>query len=113
MKSIFIEKFLGLDIREDSIALTLVGKKFRDTEIIAGEFISLKLLTGKDEKAEIHFLNEINRFLIEHNAWSQSVVVSLPRSLTMFKTFELPAPDIKAVCSMIEFELERHFPSGL
>ena len=113
MKSVFIEKYLGLDIREDSVALTLIGKKFRDTEIIAGEFIDLKLLTGKDKKAEIHFLNEINRFLIEHNAWSQSVVVSLPRSLAMFKTFELPAPNIKAVYSMIEFELERHFPSGL
>ena len=113
MKSVFIEKYLGLDIREDSVALTLIGKRFRDTEIIAGEFIDLKLLTGKDEKAEIHFLNEINRFLMEHNAWSQSVVVSLPRSLAMFKTFELPAPNIKAVCSMIEFELERHFPSGL
>ena len=113
MKSVFIEKYLGLDIREGSVALTGIGKRFRDTEIIAGEFINLKLLTGKDEKAEIHFLNEINRFLIEHNAWSQSVVVSLPRSLAMFKTFELPAPNIKAVYSMIEFELERHFPSGV
>ena len=45
MKSIFIEKYLGLDIREDSVALTVIGKKFRDTEIIAGEFIDLKLLT--------------------------------------------------------------------
>ena len=113
MKSVFIEKSLGLDIREDSVALTLIGKKFGNTEIIAGEFIDLKLLTGKDEKAEKHFLNEINKFLIEHNAWSESVVVSLPRSLIIFKTFELPAPNIKAVYSMIEFELERHFPSGL
>jgi len=113
MKSVFIEKSLGLDIREDSVALTLIGKKFRNTAIIAGEFIDLKLLTGKDEKAEKHFLNEINKFLIEHDAWSESVVVSLPRSLAIFKTFELPAPNIKAVYSMIEFELERHFPSGL
>ena len=43
MKSVFIEKYLGLDIREGSVALTLIGKKFRDTEIIAGEFINLKL----------------------------------------------------------------------
>ena len=113
MKSVFIEKSLGLDIREDSVALTLIGKTFRNTAIIAGEFIDLKLLTGKDEKAEKHFLNEINKFLIEHDAWSESVVVSLPRSLAIFKTFELPAPNIKAVYSMIEFELERHFPSGL
>ena len=113
MKSALIEKSLGLDIREDSISLTLIGKKFRITEIIAGEFISLKLLTGKDEKAEKHFLNEINKFLIENDAWPESVVLSLPRSLMLFKTFELPAPDTKAVYSMIEFELERHFPSGL
>ena len=31
----------------------------------------------------------------------------------MFKTFELPAPDAKTVHSMIDFELERHFSSGL
>ena len=64
MKSVFIDKTLGVDIREDSVALTLIGKKFGNTEIIAGEFIDLKLLTGKDEKAEKHFLNEINKFLI-------------------------------------------------
>ncbi len=113
MKSVFLEKSLGLDIREESIALTLIGKKLRIAEVLAGEFIELKLLTGKDEKAEKHFLNEVNRFLIENNSWPESVVVSLPRSLIMFKTFELPAPDIKAVHSMVDFELERHFSSGL
>jgi len=113
MKPPLTEKSLGLDIREDSVSLILINKKFRSTEILAGEFIDLKLLTGKDEKAEKHFLNEINKFLIENDAWPDSVVVSLPRSLILFKTFELPAPDIKAVYSMIEFELDRHFPSGL
>jgi Tfp pilus assembly PilM family ATPase/cell division protein FtsB len=113
MKSIFTERALGIDIRERSVALTLIGKNFRNTEILASKFIDLKLLTDKDEKTEKHFLNEINRFLIEHDAWSNAVAVGLPRSLVMFKTFELPAPDIKAVYSMIEFELERHFPSGL
>ena len=52
MKSVFLEKSLGLDIREDSISLTLIGKKLRLVEVLAGEFIELKLLTGKDEKAE-------------------------------------------------------------
>ncbi|MEK9629112.1 MAG: pilus assembly protein PilM [Nitrospinota bacterium] len=113
MKSVFLEKSLGIDIREDSVALTLIGKKLRMAEVLAGEFIELKLLTGKDEKAEKHFLNQVNKFLIENNSWPESVVVSLPRSLIMFKTFELPAPDIKTVQSMVDFELERHFSSGL
>jgi Tfp pilus assembly PilM family ATPase len=113
MKSVFLEKSLGLDIREDSISLTLIGRKLRLAEVLAGEFIDLKLLTGKDEKAEKHFLDQVNRFLVEQNTWPESVIVSLPRSLVMFKTFELPAPDMKAVQAMVEFELERHFPSGL
>jgi Tfp pilus assembly PilM family ATPase len=113
MKSVYLEKSLGIDIREDSISLILTGRKLRLSEVIAGEFIYLKLLTGKDEKAEKHFLDQVNRFLVEQNTWPESVIVSLPRSLIMFKTFELPAPDMKAVQSMVEFELERHFSSGL
>lgn len=113
MKSLFLEKSLGLDIREDSVSLTLVEKKLRVTEVIAGKIIELKLPTGDDEKAEKHFLNEVNRFLVKQNCWPESVAVSLPRNFVMFKTFELPAPDIKAVRSMVGFELERHFPSGL
>tara|TARA_Y100001960_G_scaffold267921_1_gene292504 strand:- start:1609 stop:3087 length:1479 start_codon:yes stop_codon:yes gene_type:complete len=113
MKSIFIEKSLGMDIREDSIALTLMGKKLRIAEVLAGDFFKLKPLTGQDEKAEKEFLNKVNQFLIANNTWPESVVVSLPRNLVMFKTFELPAPDEKTVRSMIDFELERHFPSGL
>ncbi|MGK0180187.1 MAG: Tfp pilus assembly PilM family ATPase, partial [Nitrospinales bacterium] len=113
MKSVFLEKSLGMDIREDSINLTLIGRKLRLAEVLAGEFIDLKLLTGKDEKAEKHFLDQVNRFLVEQNTWPESVIVSLPRSFVMFKTFELPAPDMKAVQAMVEFELERQFSSGL
>ena len=52
MKSVFIEKSLGVDIREGSVSLTLVGKKLRTVEVLAGKTIALKPLTGKDEKAE-------------------------------------------------------------
>ncbi|MBT3510681.1 MAG: pilus assembly protein PilM [Nitrospina sp.] len=113
MKSIFIEKSLGMDIREESVSLTLIGKKLRAIEVLAGKTIALKPLTGKDEKAEKHFLNKVNRFLVEHDTWPESVVVSLPRSYITFKTFELLAPDLESVQSMVEFELERQFSSGL
>ena len=113
MKPIYLDKSLGLDIREDSISLALIGRKLRLAEVLAGKFIDLKLLTGKDEKAEKYFLDQVNRFLVEQNTWPESVIVSLPRSFVMFKTFELPAPDMKAAQAMVEFELERHFSSGL
>jgi Tfp pilus assembly PilM family ATPase/Tfp pilus assembly protein PilN len=113
MKPVYIEKSLGIDIRERSASLTLIGKKLRAIDVLAGKTIALKPLTGKDEKAEKYFLNKINRFLIEHNTWPESVVVSLPRGYITFKTFELLAPDLESVQSMVAFELERQFSSGL
>ncbi len=113
MKSLYIEKSLGVDIRENSVTLTLAGKKIRTIEVLAGKTIALMPLTGKDEKAEKHFLNKVNRFLIDNDSWPESVVMSLPRGHITFKTFELPAPDLTSVRSMIDFELERQFSSGL
>ena len=55
MKSIFTEKSLGIDIREKSVSLTLLGKKLRSVEILAEQTIAIKPLTGKDDKAEKHF----------------------------------------------------------
>jgi Tfp pilus assembly PilM family ATPase/Tfp pilus assembly protein PilN len=113
MKSIFTEKSLGIDIREQSVSLTFLGKKLRSIEVLAEQTIDIKPLTGKDEKAEKHFLNKVNHFITEHNAWPESVVVSLPRGYVTFKTFELPAPDLESAQSMVAFELERQFSSGL
>jgi Tfp pilus assembly PilM family ATPase/Tfp pilus assembly protein PilN len=113
MKSIFTEKSLGIDVREKSVSLTLLGKKLRTIEVLAEQTIAIKPLTGKDEKAEKHFLNKVNHFITEQNIWPESVVVSLPRGYVTFKTFELPAPDLESAQSMVVFELERQFSSGL
>ncbi|NIQ00706.1 MAG: hypothetical protein GWO19_09395, partial [Nitrospinaceae bacterium] len=51
--------------------------------------------------------------LMKMNLWPENVVVSLPRHHYSFQSFELPAPDRKAVDSMVEFEMERHFSFGL
>ena len=113
MKSIYTAKSLGMDIREESISLTLLGKKLNTIEVLVGQTIALKPLTGKDEKAEKYFLNKVNQFIVEHDTWPESVVVSLPRGHITFKTFELPAPDLESVRSMVPFELERQYSSGL
>ena len=113
MKSLYIEKSLGMDIREESISITLLGKKLNAIEILGGQTIVLKPLSGKDEKSEKHFLNKVNQFIVKNEAWPESVVISLPRNHITFKTFELPAPDLESVRSMVPFELERQFSSGL
>jgi Tfp pilus assembly protein PilN/Tfp pilus assembly PilM family ATPase len=113
MKPIYLEKSLGIDIREQTVALTLLGKGLRSVDIIASHFFQIPPLGPDNEKAEMDFLDRVNRFLIKRDIWPENVVVSMPRSQFTFQTFELPAPDLKSVNSMVVFELERHFSAGM
>jgi len=113
MKTIFLEKSLGLDIREESIAITLLGKTMRKVQVIDWEFFKIPLLSHDKENSENIFLEKINQFLMQNDSWPENLVVSLPRDNYTFQSFELPAPDLKTAHSMIRFELERHFSSNI
>lgn len=113
MKNIYLEKSLGLDIRDESVAITLLGKTLRSVHIIACDFFQIPPLFPVSEKPEKYFLDSINRFMIQTNVWPENAVVSFPRHLYSFQSFELPAPNLKSVRSMIGFELERHFSSKI
>ena len=113
IKTFYFEKSLGIDIREESICLTLLGKSFYQTDVLAAKFISIQNLESNNEKAESKFLELVNRFMMENEAWVENVVVSIPRSKFTLQSFELPAPDRRSVDSMMKFELERHFSSDV
>lgn len=110
MKPIYFNRSLGIDIRDESVSLTLMGSQLRSLDIIDFHFFKIKPLTPGDEDAEAYFLEEINRFLLQHDIASTHVAVSLPRSLISLQSVELPAPDRNTVDSMVIFELEKHFP---
>ncbi|MFQ5671610.1 MAG: PilN domain-containing protein [Nitrospinales bacterium] len=111
MKPFYLDKSLGLDIREESVAITLLGKQLRSIHTLGSRFFKIQPLRGNDEsaeKAEKFFLEEINRFLMRYPHAPNNVILSLPRNLITFKTFDLPAPDRKSIDAMIKFELEKH-----
>ena len=113
MNSFYLEKSLGIDIRENSVCLTLLGKTINRVDVLACEYIQIQPLTKGSEKAESIFLEKINSFIIEHDAWTENVIVCIPRSKLTLQSFELPSPDLKSVNSMMGFELERHFSSSI
>jgi len=113
MKSFYLEKSLGIDIRENSVCLTLLGKTLYRVDVLASKYITIQPISKGDEKAESIFLEQVNRFIIEHDAWTENVIASIPRSKITLQSFELPSPDRKSVDSMMGFELERHFSSSL
>lgn len=113
MKNFYFEKTLALDIREESVALVLLGKKIRDIDILAFHYFQMPPLRKNDEEAERYFLAEINRFLLRHNEFPHNFVISIPRCYVSFKSFDLPAPDRKSVESMVEFEVDKHFSTNV
>ncbi len=113
MKSMYLGKSLGLDIRKESVAVTLLGKSFRSIKVIDADFFKIPLLSKDNEKAEKHFLEKLNGFLMKTNSWPENLAISLPRTHYSFQSFELPAPDLKSAHAMVKFELERHFSSNL
>jgi len=113
MKTIYIEKSLGIDIREESVALVLLGKTVRSIDILGGKFFRILPLTPGNEKAEKVFLERMNKALIALGTYPESQIVSLPRKHYTLLAFELPAPDHKSARAMVPFEMERHFSSGL
>lgn len=112
MNNIYLEKSLGIDIREESVAITLLGKTFKSIKIIDADYFKIPFLFEDKEKSEKFFLEKINTFLIKNNAWPENLAISLPRTHYSFQSFELPAPDLKSAHAMVPFELERHFSSN-
>ena len=113
MKNIYLEKSLGIDIREESVSLTLLGKTFRSIKIIDADFFKIPLLSQDPESSEKYFLQKINGFLMKTDAWPENLAISLPRTHYSFQSFELPAPDLKSAHTMVKFELARHFSSNI
>lgn len=109
MTPIYLEKSLGLDLREESVSLVLLGKRVRKIDILGFHFFRIKPLRKDDPEAEALFIDEIKRFLQQYDVSQCGAVVSLPRSAIGFQSFELPAPDRNVIGSMIEFEVEKHF----
>jgi Tfp pilus assembly PilM family ATPase len=104
-------KSLGIDIRDEFVALTLLSKKMRSMEILGSHFFRTFPARGQKALEQI-MINEISNFMVGLKTPPHSVVLSLPRRLVTIQTFELPAPSRKELDSMVEFELERHFSSN-
>ena len=102
------EQFLGIDIREEHTALTLVEKTWGGMEIVQSHWFRLYPERG-DEENEALFVQELDDFLENGKAKPKEVLLSLPRQNCTLQSFNVPATNSQALDSMIQLELERHF----
>ena len=106
------EKYLGIDIRDEFVALTLVAKTWGGVDLVRSHWFRLFPEQG-NEAPESLFVQELNEFLNKGKIKAKAVILSLPRQNCTLQYFDLPAPDAETLDSMIQMELDRHFPFPL
>ncbi len=106
------EQYLGIDIRDEFVALTLLAKTWGEVELVRSHWFRLFPEHG-DAETENHFAQELEDFLKTGKVNPKAVILSLPRQHCTLQSFDLPAPNPEALDSMIQLELDRHFPFPL
>jgi Tfp pilus assembly PilM family ATPase len=102
------EQYLGIDIRDEYAALTLVAKKLRGVDIVRSHWFRLYPDQG-DETTEELFVQELDDFLKIGKVKPKEVLLSLPRQNSTVQSFDVPVTDEQAMDSMIQLEMDRHF----
>ena len=102
------EQYLGIDIREEYAALTLVAKTWRGVEIVRSHWFRLYPERGDEENEDL-FVQELDDFLKTGNVKPKEVLLSLPRQISTLQSFDIPATNAQALDSMIQLEMDRHF----
>ena len=115
MNSSYFHTSLGLDFHDGYVAMTLMKKNLSQIGVMDGNYAEMSPLEfSSNPELESQFVQEVQGFLKRKNCRPKFVCLSLPRSLFFFESFEVPVPpERKFLDSMIEFELEKHFSSGL
>ena len=102
------EHYLGIDIRDEYAALTLVAKTWGGVDIVRSRWFRLYPEQGHEETEDL-FVQEVTGFIKAENVKPKVVLLSLPRQNNTVQSFDVPAPNAQALDSMIQLEMDRHF----
>ena len=102
------EQYLGIDIRDDYSALTLVSKTWSGVDIVRSHWFRLYPEQGNEETEDL-FVQELDGFLKIGKIKLKEVFLSLPRQNSTVQSFDVPSPNAQALDSMIQLEMDRHF----
>ncbi|MFI5304850.1 MAG: PilN domain-containing protein [Nitrospiria bacterium] len=93
---------LGIEIRKDAWVLTHLKSSLFNSKIVRH-----LILNSPEDDGRIE---ELKRYHSANGLRQTPIAIVLPRSLTLTRVFEIPAPSEGAVGSVLKFEIERHLP---
>ena len=100
---------LGIDIKEDGIAIAYLKKSFRNVRLAAHALYSLEKDMQLRKKLEI-VRERLREFMRENRISSVPVFIGIPGELTIFKDIEFPSVVKENLRSTLRYEMEKHVP---
>jgi len=101
---------LGIDIKEDSVAIIYLKSSFKGLNIAARSVYALEKDRALKEKLNI-IRELITDFMQEnHVNGSSTIFIGIPGNLTIFKTIEFPTAVKENLRSTLRYEMEKYVP---
>ncbi|MDX9715693.1 MAG: PilN domain-containing protein [Dissulfurispiraceae bacterium] len=102
---IFARRSAGIELRDSSITLLILERRIDGIRLVASETFPFLLAGNNDDS-----LFAIKLSLIQHRVSPKDVGVCIPKSWTVTRFIDVPAPDQELLQNIMPFELERHMP---
>ncbi|MBN2372849.1 pilus assembly protein PilM [bacterium] len=105
------QQSLGIDFREDTLRLVLLGKTIKGTILVDHLIKRYPNLADKPREGEAidELVADLNAFFSDRSRPSE-VILGIPRQKVILREIHLPALEREELKEIITFEIEKHIP---
>ncbi len=106
-----LQQSLGIDLREDTLRLVLLGKTFKGVVLIDHFIKEYPGLLDKSREGEVQdeLVADLKSFIMDHSK-PNDVILGIPRQKVILRELRLPALSPEELKDLITYELEKHIP---
>lgn len=110
---ISLDSSIGIDIKEDCLAMVHLQKSLRRMDLKHYETIPLPSLKESREKREKMVIEGVTDFIKKGNIRTPKVFLSIPRNDVLLRYITLPLTAKENLGQVVEYELEKYIPFSL
>ncbi len=110
---ITLDSSIGIDIKEDCLAMVHLQKSVRSMGLKHYEAIPLPSLGESEERRERIVIEGVNDFMKKVNVRTPKIFLSIPRKDVLLRYVTLPLTAKENLGQVLEYELERYVPFSI
>ncbi len=110
MIDFYLRRTVGIDIREEAVTVTYLGKGLRGYTQFDQTVIRGRILDPAEADGLNGVLRDLREFFQVNRISGEEVSVGIPRSQVFFKSIRIPAPERSMIPDILQYEMDRHLP---